>query len=352
MISPGGIALGGGRPTTQPSVPDHELLRVIGQGAYGEVWLARNILGEYRAVKVVWRRDFSGEDRPFEREFEGIKRFEPISRSHPSQLAILHVGKNDDAGYFYYVMELAEAASWAKRSDGAMECRSAGQTHSPGHSSTQPLQQRSPAASHHPNTPALQDPDSYTPLTLRRLMRDRGPLPALECLDIAESLASALAHLHSQGLVHRDVKPSNVIFVRGVPKLADIGLVTAAGEAHSFVGTEGYVPPEGPGTPSAHCYALGKLLYELSTGFDRTAWPQPAAELVTRPDRKLLLELNAILHRTCAPGPPPALPQWRSDAGRSPARATWQLNPTEAGDPTLVLLLREGWPCAELSRSG
>src|SRR5262249_12622618 len=96
------------RPT--PFISDHEMLRVIGQGAYGEVWLARNVLGEFRAAKVVWRQDFTGDDRPFEREFQGIKRFEPISRSHTSQLAILHVGKNDEAGYFYYVMELADPA--------------------------------------------------------------------------------------------------------------------------------------------------------------------------------------------------------------------------------------------------
>ena len=52
--------------------------------------------------------------RPFEREFEGIQRFEPISRSHASQLAILHVGKNDVAGCFYYVMELADAVETPK----------------------------------------------------------------------------------------------------------------------------------------------------------------------------------------------------------------------------------------------
>jgi len=72
-------------------------------------------------------------------------------------------------------------------------------------------------------------------------------------------------------------------------------------DARSFVGTEGYIPPEGPGTPSADCYSLGKLLYELSTGHDRNAWPEPPADLATRPDRERLLELNAILHRACAP---------------------------------------------------
>ena len=71
------------------------------------MWLARNALGTWRAVKIVYRAAFD-HDRPYEREFEGIRRFEPVSRTHPSQLNILHVGRNDAAGYFYYVMELAD----------------------------------------------------------------------------------------------------------------------------------------------------------------------------------------------------------------------------------------------------
>src|SRR5438046_9504367 len=92
-----------------PSIPDHELLRCIGGGSYGEVWLARNVLGDYRAVKVIYRDRFE-HDRPYDREFEGIQKFEPISRLHESQVDILHVGRNDGAGYFYYVMELADDA--------------------------------------------------------------------------------------------------------------------------------------------------------------------------------------------------------------------------------------------------
>src|SRR5882672_11285379 len=73
-----------------PHVPDHELLRRIGSGSYGEVWLARNVLGEFRAVKVVYRDRFEHQ-RPYEREFDGIRKFEPISRLHDSQVDILHV---------------------------------------------------------------------------------------------------------------------------------------------------------------------------------------------------------------------------------------------------------------------
>ncbi|HEX3420847.1 MAG TPA: hypothetical protein VHT01_06440, partial [Candidatus Udaeobacter sp.] len=64
-----------------PIIPDHELLRVIGRGAYGEIWLARTVTGAFRAVKVVYRSTFESE-RAFLREFEGMSAFEPISRAH------------------------------------------------------------------------------------------------------------------------------------------------------------------------------------------------------------------------------------------------------------------------------
>ena len=125
-------------------------------------------------------------------------------------------------------------------------------------------------------------------------------MPARECLGIGVALASALRHLHDQGLVHRDVKPSNVIFVHGVPKLADIGLVAAAGDSRSIVGTEGYLPPEGPGSSSADLYALGKLLYEASTGMNRQAYPRLPQGLREFPDARELLEFNEVLLRACA----------------------------------------------------
>ncbi len=88
-----------------------ELLQRIGSGASGEVWLARNMaIDARRAVKVIHRAMFRDE-RPFLREFEAVRTFELISRSDPSLLQVLQVGKCEEGGSFYYVMELADAAA-------------------------------------------------------------------------------------------------------------------------------------------------------------------------------------------------------------------------------------------------
>src|ERR1043166_4820665 len=89
------------------NIPDHELIRCIGRGAYGVVWLGQNIMGVYRAVKIVRRHSFDNA-RPFERELAGIRRFEPISRSHEGFVDVLHIGQNQIKDSFYYVMELGD----------------------------------------------------------------------------------------------------------------------------------------------------------------------------------------------------------------------------------------------------
>src|SRR5437588_577830 len=101
------------------------MLRCIGQGSYGEVWLARNAVGTWRAVKVVYRDNFK-DSRPYEREFTGIQKYEPISRTNEGLVDVLQIGRNDADGYFYYIMELADDAQ-PERSDGALESGRNGQ---------------------------------------------------------------------------------------------------------------------------------------------------------------------------------------------------------------------------------
>ena len=92
----------------EPVIPDHEVLRKIGGGSYGDVWLARGVTGAMRAVKVVRRENFEDEIG-FEREFEGILKYEPMSRGHAGLVNILHVGRSEKEGeFYYYVMELGD----------------------------------------------------------------------------------------------------------------------------------------------------------------------------------------------------------------------------------------------------
>ncbi len=269
-------------PSPSPGVviPDHELLQPIGRGSYGEVWLARSALGEHRAVKLI-RKDGCHDDRPFEREFEGLQKFEPISRSHEGFVHILHAGRFE--GGFFYVMELADAAE-------PLRVESSSELRVERTSAIPPGYQLS-----------THDPLNYAPRTLRGELQRRGRLPVNECLELALKLTDALAHLHGHGLVHRDLKPSNIIFVSGQPKLADIGLVASADASMSCVGTEGYLPPEGPGKPPADLYALGKVLYELSTGRDRTDFPELPTLLRDDPQRQALEEFNEVILKACDP---------------------------------------------------
>lgn len=246
----------------QPQVPDHEMVRPVGEGSYGQVWLVKNALGTYRAAKLVFKQNFENE-RPFDREFLGIEAFEPVSRSHEGLVHILQVGRREKAGYFYCVMELADDQILGQ------EIR----------------------------------PEDYVPRTLASEVSRRGKIPAEECAQIGTVLAGALHHLHEVGLVHRDIKPSNIIFVRGVPKLADVGLVTAAKPDASFVGTEGFIAPEGPGSPQADIYSLGKVLYEIAMGRDRCNFPELPTTLADDPDREQLMALNEIILKACRPNP-------------------------------------------------
>src|SRR5438552_18713977 len=86
-----------------PELPDHELIRRIGGGSYGEVWLARNVVGTYRAAKVVYRKNCE-HDRPQDRGFGGMQKFEAVSRTHAGVVHVLQLERNDQAGYYHYLM--------------------------------------------------------------------------------------------------------------------------------------------------------------------------------------------------------------------------------------------------------
>ncbi len=260
-----------------PPIPNLEILARIGGGAYGEVYLARTVTGMYRAVKVVRREDFEYE-RTFEREFEGIQRYEKVSQNHPGLVSVLHVGRDDAAGFYYYVMELADDESG------------------------EAVEQRV---------------DSYRARTLSSDLRRRAVRSPRECVDLGLAIAGALGHLHHAGLTHRDVKPSNIIYVKGLPKLADVGLVASTGQ-RTFVGTEGYVPPEGPGTSSADLYSLAMVLYEMHTGKDRLDFPELPTNLEIPPsvNRDEWRALNAVICRAGSPDP-----RKRFDTARDFARA-------------------------------
>jgi WD40 repeat protein len=250
----------GNRP--KPQFPNHELLRSIGSGAFGEVWLARNIMGTYRAVKIIYRRNFS-DQRPYEREFRGLQKFEPISRSHDGFVDILDTGLDEAQGCFYYVMEVADDVESGNKID----------------------------------------PESYKPKTLDKEKAEGGCVPVQTCVSLGVSLSAALAYLHQHGLLHRDIKPTNIIFVNGIPKIADIGLVTKVEATMTDSGTTGYFPPEGPGTVQADLYALGKVLYELSTGQDRCEFPELPADLDSMQDPDRFRELNQVILKACEGDP-------------------------------------------------
>ena len=237
-------------------IPNHRLLRCIGRGAYGEVWLAHDEIGVWRAVKILFRSNFK-EATPYEREYRGIMQYTPLSRTHHGLVQILHVGREREAGYFYYVMELADCEAHGRRVDAA----------------------------------------TYAPRTLSHEIDQRTRLPLQEALVLVIELSEAVSYLHSRQLVHRDIKPANIIFVNNVPKLADVGLVAHIAEAKrddKKLGTQGFVPPEGPGTIGADVYSLGKVLCELYLGRNVAESSEEAAlpaDLPPEPGQEELLEI-------------------------------------------------------------
>ena len=220
-----------------------------GRGAFGVTYLASNPLGEKIAIKVV------SAPRSCERELKGLRRYMAVSGSRPSLLRIFHIGELEDG--FYYTMEAAD------------DCGS-----------------------------GLE----YTPATLANLLKRSKVLPPERAIEILRQLLEGLEIMHSAHLVHRDIKPDNIIFVNGIPKLSDPGLVALEGETVSLAGTPGFIPPEilegdGKMDQSADLYALGKVFYCMVTGLPPAQYPRLPAEMRIEVCRQLYPALVRMCNR-------------------------------------------------------
>lgn len=198
-----------------------ELVQEIGRGAYGVVYRAVGPGGVQAAVKVCRRGDVG--DERCARELRGAR----LYRSIPPQEGLVRMRELVEADWgFYTVMDLADDEF------GDAPERSAG----------------------------------YRPKTLARVIEGEKALPLKACVGLALSLAKGLAALQRHHLLHRDIKPGNVVYVGGKPVLSDPGLLVEASDAATLVGTPGYVPPERFTEAASDVYSLGLTLKAASFG--------------------------------------------------------------------------------------
>jgi serine/threonine-protein kinase len=214
------VPVGGAAGPAPPALPGLDMQERLGVGGMGVVWRAREVrLGRVEAVKVIRGGPLAGEEahERFQREAQAVARLD-----HPGVVRVYDFGEH--GGALYLRMELVEGGS---------------------------LQQR-----------------------LRG-----GPLPPREAAELVRQLALAVQHAHERGVLHRDLKPGNVLLAAdGAPKITDFGLakildsddgVTRTG---AVMGTPSYMAPEQAAGRSADVgaptdvWALGAILYECLTG--------------------------------------------------------------------------------------
>ena len=135
--------------------------------------------------------------------------------------------------------------------------------------------------------------------SLKDRVREGGPLPVDEAVDIAKAVASALDYAHRQGIVHRDIKPANIMMNQGVAVVTDFGIGKALSEARvgaggaqltqegMLIGTPAYMSPEqtkerGEVDGRSDIYSLGLVLQEMLAGEPVFTGPTPIALLVDR----------------------------------------------------------------------
>ncbi|NLN88195.1 MAG: protein kinase [Syntrophomonadaceae bacterium] len=196
----------------------YELLDIVGEGGMSKVYRARdNILDRIVAVKIL--KDEFAKDRGFVERF----RSEALSVariSHPNIVNVFDVGAQD--GTYYIVMEYVD-----------------------GH-------------------------------TLKHLIREQGPLTVEKAVDIAVMICDGVHHAHEKGIIHRDIKPHNILITeQGIVKVADFGIAQAVSAGtitygNNIIGSVHYFSPEqAKGEPvnrTADIYSIGCILFEMVTG--------------------------------------------------------------------------------------
>lgn len=241
----------------KPSVPGLRLLKLVGKGASGEVWTCRNETDtSFSAVKIV-RRGTRPEKVWYRHELKALRKYARIRRKPDSLLDIKHVAVSEDKTFLYYTTPVADGIKGLDTSS--------------------------------PN---------YLPLTLKSLLADGNPILPASAAEIAARIAEALQTLHEHGLLHRDVKPDNIIFCEGRAVLADIGLVTETEQDVSLAGTPRYMEPGQTPSVRTDLYALGKVLYEMVNGKDPECFPD-CASLQDSGDIGIFRLLNDICMRAC-----------------------------------------------------
>src|SRR5215210_5919460 len=197
----------------------YDVVRPLGSGGMGEVYLARDrVLGRDVALKVL-RKQYAG-DEEFAERFKR-EAMSAASLSHPNNIQVYDRGETEE-GASYIAMEYVPGG------------------------------------------------------TLKERISREGPLEAADAAGLGAQVAEALGAAHDRGMVHRDIKPQNVLLAaRGGAKVADFGIARAGSSATisrtgSVMGTAGYMSPEQalgkPATPKSDLYSLGVVLYEALTG--------------------------------------------------------------------------------------
>ena len=222
------------------------IIDLCGQGGCGTVYLAEDAVGERVAIKII-----NTPDR--ERELRGVQAYMAVMKQSDHLLQLRHVGIEEDT--LFYIM---------------------------------------PACDPYPGVPG------YLPDTLGNRLKLRGRLDPEFALDVIRKIASAVEVLHHSGLLHRDIKPDNIIFIGGEPVLSDPGLICSLDLSVSLAGSLGFLPPEcfaGKENNSiqSDIYALGKVFYCAVTGEAPGLFPKLPRELSSSLCRKIL----PVLLRAC-----------------------------------------------------